>query len=88
MTRDDLYKLIDVLDQHMRDDVPSAEVQSAWRHLRGELRRMRTQSEQAIPRVSTAAQEAIQARNHLQASIEAMTGFAAPPEPPEGDDGP
>lgn len=84
MTRDELYKLIDILDKHMKDDVPPAEVQVAWTLLRTELRHRRSQSEQALPRVAAAAQALSTIREASEAGLSSLGAMVSPP--PDSDE--
>ena len=93
MTREELDRAIGIVDRHMAEVVAAAETQAVWRALRGELRRERRMSEQALPAVSTAAQHAVLARDHAARALEALghmtragTPDSVPPPPPREDD--
>lgn len=82
---------VDILEEyfapHIRlgveDDAEYSRARAAWRlHLRDHRRSTRISSS-TLPAVSLAAQHAIAARDHAQASIDAMGGITTPTEPPE-----
>ena len=81
VTRDEMLGLITIVDRHMVEDVAPAEVQNAWRILRGELRRVRRQSEQVMPAASTAAQHAALARDHAERALDALGMMTSKADP-------